>query len=39
MKLSIRRSSTAIISTPRIFGSWMWRNTAQREAPSMRAAW
>jgi len=39
MKLSMKRSSTAIMSTARIFGSWMYQNTAQRLAPSMRAAW
>jgi hypothetical protein len=39
MKLSINRSITAISSTLFSLGSWIWRNTAQLEARSIRAAW
>ncbi len=39
MKLSMKRSSTAISSTRFIFGNWIALNTAQREAPSICAAW
>ena len=39
MNESMKRSRTAISSTRRIFGSWIAVNTAQRDAPSMLAAW
>jgi hypothetical protein len=39
MKLSMKRSSTAISSTCFSLGSWMWRKIAHLLAPSMRAAW
>ena len=35
----MNRSSTAIVSTPRIFGNWMYRKTAHGDAASMLAAW
>ena len=39
MKLSMNRSRIAMVSTRFIFGSSMWRNTAQAPAPSILAAW
>jgi hypothetical protein len=38
MKLSMNRSSTAMVSTPRSRGSSMNRKTANRLAPSIVAA-
>jgi hypothetical protein len=39
MKLSMKRSSTPISSTRLSLGSWIAVNTAQRDAPSICAAW
>jgi hypothetical protein len=39
MKESMNRSRKAMISTPRIFGSWIYRKTDHRDAPSIFAAW
>ncbi len=38
MNESMKRNSTAINSTRFIFGSWMKRKIAQRDAPSILAA-
>jgi len=35
----MKRSKKAMVSTPRIFGSWMYQNVDQAEAPSILAAW